>query len=169
MHNHEISVGLAIDLDVKYRQYIAARAMASQALHRLMISVFALAASITETRADIRMPFAKWCLKYCTSFDPKAAKVVCSVANRTFNKDAIETWQLRLMGVVATVHHSSKPKSQKRRHKPTSWLSYISKTREEINKVIERAGGVHKLSDMERDGIHRQLASLDGLKDKMKV
>jgi hypothetical protein len=73
------------------------------------------------------------------------------------------------MGVVATVHHAVKPTSQKRRHKPTSWLSYISKTREEVNKIIERAGGADKLKPEERAAISRQLASLDSLREKVET
>ena len=58
------------------------------------------------------------------------------------NNDRIESWMLRLLGVVDAIHHKDKPKSQKsgRRYKPKSALFYINKAHEAIVKAAEQEG-----------------------------
>jgi hypothetical protein len=164
MRNHEIDEQLGRQLDDAYRAFVAARAQAIKAISHMMITTFNLARCIGNARADLRMSFSRWCLKYCGVFDVRVVRPVCAVAHRTHAEDSVETWQLRLLGLTATIHHSERPLSQQRKHKRTSWLSYISKSHEELCKMIERAGGVDKIPTAERQAILRQLGTLDRFK-----
>lgn len=165
--NHEIDEQFGRQLDDAYREYVAARAITIGALRRLMQATAKLATLISIIRGDIRWPFVRWCNTYSKVFDPRVARTVCAVANRAHSKVSVETWQLRLLGVVETVHHAHRQRALKRRHKGTSWLSYISRAQEEVHKIIERAGGAQNIPISQRAAINRQLQSFDGIRKKL--
>ena len=91
-----------------------------------------------------------WWLK---EWAPKAkhllVKRLASLATRTKDPDVVESWQLRLLGIVSSVHHAKKPVvggRQKRRHKPKSFTFYFNKAQENLAKTIEQMGGIDSLS-----------------------
>lgn len=163
----EIDALTAQSLDDAAREYTAARALAIQALRRLVLSAIAVGVAVTKARPNIRGPFAKWCLQHCRVFHPAKMRGVCAMAGRTHLAGLAETWQLRMLGVVQTVHHSVRPEAQKRVVKPMSFISHVTRTREGVAKLIEQKGGIQNLTTEEKGVIERQLGSLDDVRRQL--
>lgn len=168
--NDADSEELAKRLDRCYQQWLGARAVAKNSLHALLRVTAVLATEIVATRGSIRGSFAKWCRVHCRSFDPNLGRAACTVAGRFKTIDRsirIETWWLRLLGVVQSIHHVDLPKAEKARPKSSSWISSVTAVRDKINKMFDQHGGSEKMDDTTRAAIRRQLGTLDTLKAKV--
>ena len=156
-------------LDSKYLAWMEARRQVTESLQKLMTATRDLAGAIQAAQSDLRLPFSVWCRKHSRKFDVMVSKTVCGVAHRTRNEGDVETWQLRMLGVVRTIHHAERPQAQVRRNKPTSWLTHINRTHAELGKLFERVGGVEKMPTEERLAILRQVQSFSNLTAKLKI
>ncbi len=103
-----------------------------------------------------------WIKKNTPAIDHAIVKKITSLAGRTHNPELIQSWQLRLLGLVNPVHHTDKPKTkrrQQRRHKEKSWVYHLSKGQEALSKQIDRMGGMDELSEDQKEQMVDQFGS----------
>lgn len=156
----------ARELDSSYRRFVASKALAGQALRNLIQTTRELAKQVAETRALVRGPFGKWCVRFCKVFNPVVAKAVSSVASQTVG-DKVESWQLRILGVLHTVHHNARPKSATIKATASGWMTHMTKATADLTRMIERAGGIDNMETHERAAISRQFGQIDKLRDRI--
>ena len=112
-----------------------------------------------------------WIKKHAPAIDHAIVKKLSSLAGRTHNPELIQSWQLRLLGLVNPVHHADKPKvkrRQQRRHKEKSWVYHLSKGQEALSKQIDRMGGMGKLTEEQREQMVEQFGSFADTLIKLK-
>jgi hypothetical protein len=159
---------LGQQLDQRYQEWVNARGQVIGVLKMLLRSTLELSMAINEAKADLRLPFRVWCARYCSKFNVAITEAVCDVGARTVQTNGhVETWQLRRLGIVSSVHHVDRPVRHTRRRRPLTWLTYVNRTHEELGKLFERAGGPQKLPSDERTAISRQIASFNNLARKL--
>lgn len=125
-------------------------------------------ASLVKDRNKNRM--AWWFKTYCPNLNYAKLKKFESIAKRTGDINMIQSWQLRLLGLVSTIHHKDKIIKKKRvtRPKKKSWVYHVSKGHEGLIKQIEQMGGLDKLTEEEKESISSQFGSLGDILIKMK-
>lgn len=94
-----------------------------------------------------------------------------SIASRTKDVLSVESWQLRLLGIISAVHHRDKPISAdrtKRHTKKKSWVYHVGKTQDGIESTLRKVGGTRGLTQTEKDQIREQLGPIEELLKRLK-
>lgn len=164
MNYERLDNELAGQLTPAYLRWQGAKARASLALRELIQATVDLGKVFAEVKQSIRLPFGRWCKSNCPRVNPKVVQMVAGVAGRTHKVDEAETWQLRLLGVVKTIHHSVRPLGDKRKTPKTSWLGYAGKFKEEAGKILAQGANADPLA---KAAMRRQIDSLEELKKKL--
>ena len=126
--------------------------------------------SVTE---DNKNRLGWWLKNHAPAIDHKEVKKLLSLASRTHNTSLIQSWQLRLLGIVSPIHHKDKPlmgvtREAQRRHKDKSWLFYVSKGQEVLTKQIDRMGGLNALTKDEQQQLVDQFGPLAAILKRLK-
>ena len=100
-----------------------------------------------------------WLNTYCPKVDHVKIKRFMSIANRTTNPDELpQSWQLKLYGLITTVHHKNRTTARKstRKKKEKSFIFYIGKGQNLLIKKIEQMGGIDNLTREQKESLLQQ-------------
>lgn len=104
-----------------------------------------------------------WFKKWCPGIDLKVIKRWVSIASRTPSGSvSMQSWQMRLYGLVTTIHHSDKPlkKRARRVNREKSFVFYLGKGQELLAKKIEQMGGIDALTEDEKKTLTAQFGPM---------
>lgn len=105
----------------------------------------------------------KWMMTYAPKLDHRLTKAIVSVANRTKNVSFVESWQMRILGILTPVHHKDRPISPKRpnrKAKSKSWIYHIGKAQDVLERQMRELGGPRRLTSDERAAVKQQLGPI---------
>jgi hypothetical protein len=148
------------ELARRYVEIIKLRAKIMADLRRLIGLCKEFVPFLDDVRDGNAGRIGWWLGKYSPAVDHMETRRIKSLASRTQNMEHVESWQLRILGMVSSVHHKDKPLSPsrtKRRFKQKSWIYHVGKAQDEIAKQIKQLGGVDALTEEERERFAAQL------------
>jgi hypothetical protein len=101
-----------------------------------------------------------WLSKFGKGMDYKFIKSLVSFSNRTKDPEQpLQSWQLRLFGLLVTVHHRDRKQVEKKRtsrKKDKSFMFFLGKGHSLLVKQIEQMGGIESLDEEQREAILQQ-------------
>lgn len=153
----ELNKARAQDLIKRYKRITATIGRIKRDYGFLLKETADFAKLYRTIHEDHKARMGWWLNTFCPGADHATIKRWMSVANRMEDvKEIPQSWQLKLFGLMTTVHHKNRVAKKTTKKKEKSFVFYLGKGHNLLCKQIEQMGGVEALDEDQREALLQQ-------------